>query len=74
MIINRSAIIFLFLFSSASLFAQTGEFPGVWLRPEIRLIIKETETKAGKEIYRQFVLEDNFAWREFVPVTACQLF
>lgn len=58
-VFSRAAIIFLFLFSSVNLFAQ-NEFPGVRLRPEIRAVVKEIETKTGKEIYAEFVREDDF--------------
>jgi hypothetical protein len=40
--------------------AQTGELLGVRLRPEIRAIIKEIETKTGEEIYAEFVRGNDF--------------
>ncbi len=53
-------LIFLFLFLSSNLSAQTDEFLGVRLRPEIRAIVKEIETKAGEEIYAEFVSHKDF--------------
>jgi len=52
---RRITIIFLILFSSCRIFAQTGKFPGIKLRPEIQAIVKEIETKSGEEIYAEFI-------------------
>lgn len=55
MMFNRLAIIFLCLFLSVNSFAQTGELLGIKLRPEIRAVVKEIETKTGEDIYAEFV-------------------
>ena len=53
-------LIFRFLFLSSNLSAQTGELLGVKLRPEIRAIVKEIETKTGEEIYAEFIRQKDY--------------
>ena len=60
MIFRQFTLIFLLLFLSINSFAQNGEFLGVKLRPEIRSVIKEIETKSGEEIYAEFVRQKDF--------------
>jgi len=67
MIFKRFTIIFLFLFLSVNVFAQvvnnsaeTDEFSGIKLRPELQAIVREIETKSGEEIYAEFIRQDDY--------------
>ena len=60
MIFRQFTIIFLILFSSVNSFAQTAGILGIKLRPEMRAVAKEIETKAGEDIYAEFVRQEDF--------------
>jgi hypothetical protein len=45
---------------SVNIFAQTDEFFGIKIRPEIRTIIKEIEQKSGEEIYIEFIRQKDY--------------
>ena len=74
MIFKRFKLIFLFLLLSSNIYSQTVDSLGIKLRPEIRAIVKEIETKSGEEIYAEFIrqkeymLASSFISEDGVPV------
>ncbi len=60
MIYRQFKVIFVFLFLSINLYSQTVDSLGVKLRPEIRAIVKEIETKSGEEIYAEFIRQKEY--------------